>query len=141
MSTDKTKTNDQGDDGDRILPLQQIQIDGVFDNDKVRITSPLVGCFFSPAGGGVYMLFGQQGGPVQGGRQIRDGEPFTIVFAGSQWDLTVCFSDDDKKAHGTWGPHRGGDGDDDGTGDVDGDGGTYTAQAGGGVLNAVAASA
>jgi hypothetical protein len=130
--------DDETGQGDRIFPLDQIQIDAVFDADRVRITSPLVGCFFSPQSGpDEYMLFGQQGKTIKA--QIKSDEIFTIDFAGTLWDLTVHVSPGNNKAHGTWMPHGKGTGE--GTGGVDGDGGTYTAQAGGGVPTAVSASA
>jgi hypothetical protein len=141
MSTNKIKTDNATDDPGQVLPLPQIQIDAVFDRDHVRMTSPLVGCFFSPQGSGAeYMLFGQQGTMVK--QQIRNDETFTLEFAGLLFDLTVRVNKGNNRAEGTWQAHVKGESGDKGKGrDVDGDGGTYTAQAGGGVPSAASASA
>lgn len=123
MSTDNIDHATQGKDdtGDSIVPFDQIKIDAVYDRDgKLVLDSHLLGCFFSPEdSGGEYFFFGEKGKELHS--HLTSGQAFRVEHAGQTWELTVNFG-----AYGTWVPVAAGHGK-----GVE-EGGTYTAQAGGG---------
>jgi hypothetical protein len=120
---------DELDQGRRILPLEQIVIDKVLE-DGQPIDSPLLNCFFAPEGpegAGEYLFFGHRGEKLHG--KITDGLTFKVTVEEQEWEMTAHFHPHQGKAHGTWKP----------AGDGEADGGTYTAQAGGGLATAASA--
>lgn len=125
MSTTDEYRNDNvsdPDDGERILPLEQITIQHVF-RDGLPITNELLDCFFSPQGTvGEYMFFKGDGEPKSDGG-IKGGQYFSFDMAEKIWVMKAHFDAKKETAHGDW-RSFGPDGTD--------DGGTFTAQAGGG---------
>ena len=122
-TTDENKKDNvsEPDDGDRILPLEQITIKHVF-RDGVPITNDLLSCFFAPQGVDEYMFFAGNG-EQKGNGGIKGGQYFSFKMAEEIWVLKAHFDAKKATAHGDW--HSfGPDGTD--------DGGTFTAQAGGG---------
>lgn len=116
---------------DRILPLEQIQIIEVFLEDHTRIDNALLNCFFAPQGpSGDYVLFEDNGEEKRSG--IRGDEYFEFRMADQLWVLRAQFHAKEMKAHGHW--HSFGPDDAE-------EGGTFTAQAGGGMDTETAASA
>ncbi len=135
MSSDKidyaddSRKNDA--DDDKILPLEQITIKEVRLTDGTKITNELLECFFSPEGSaGDYMFFEQDG--VEKGNSIKGGMYFEFKMADKIWVLKTNFHAKEMKAHGDW--HSFGPDDTD-------EGGTFTAQAGGGLETVASASA
>lgn len=121
-------------DNERILPLEQIQIVDVRLKDGTKIDNALMGLFFSPQGpAGEYMLFEDDGKEQKGG--IRGGEYFDFRLAEQPdqlWVLKAHFNAKEMNAHGSW--HMFGPDDAE-------EGGTFTAQAGGGMDTETAATA
>lgn len=129
MSTDNID-HAAGGKEDSILPLGPITIDAVY----LSVSSPLLDWFFQQEGPDDYSLFrrGEKPGdkPKLLHRNIVNGGTFEI----ESFRVTVHFFTDpntqEKKAHGTWNKKDGQE-----------DGGTFTAQAGGGVATTASASA
>lgn len=125
---------DVADEPERMLPLEQIEIVEVFLRDGTKINNALLGCFFSPEGpAGEYIFFEQDGEEKR--TAIRGGEYFEVRLDDQRdqlWVLKAQFNANEMKAHGSWhwfGPE-----------DAE-EGGTFTAQAGGGMDTETAASA
>jgi hypothetical protein len=128
MSTDNID-DATGATENRLLPLGPITIDKIFENGVHIEQNPLLGCFFAPEGSsGEYAFYGPKGKELHG--HVTSGDTFTVETGGQRWQLQVFFS-----AHGTWVPVAAGHGK-----GVE-EGGTYTAQAGGGVPTTQSASA
>ena len=122
---------DVADEPERILPLEQIQIVAVWLEDGTKIDNALMNCFFSPQGpAGEYVLFEDDGKEKRSG--IRGDEYFEFRMADQLWVLRVQFHAQEMRAHGHW--HSFGPDDAE-------EGGTFTAQAGGGMDTETAASA
>lgn len=123
--------DDQTDKPRRILPLEQISIFKVTeDGVKEPVPdSPLLGCFFSPQSADEYMFFGPGGEKHHS--NIVDGEEIDVEIGGQRWTLTTHFHPHHEMAHGRWKLKKSGSGEED-------QGGTFTAQAGGGLSAASA---
>ena len=130
MSTDNID-HGTGHENDSTLPPEAIGIDAVY----LAIPSPLTDLFFVEERPNDYSLF-RLGDTLPLASGIKNGQKFQIPQDGPpMWTLTVHFHEDkltqQQKAHGTWESANGGQE----------DGGTYTAQSGGGVPTGKSASA
>jgi len=125
-----TDTNNDN-DTDRILPLEQITIDEVFLENGTPIDNALMRCFFSPQGPGEYMFFRPDG--QQKGSAIKGGDYFSFKIGDTLFVLKTHFHPNEETAHGDWHSF---------SPDSEEQGGTFTAQSGGGMeTTASAASA
>jgi hypothetical protein len=123
--------DDETGESDRILPLEQIRIVEVRLNDGTIITNALSDCFFSPQGSADEYMFFQQDGERKGS-SIKGGQYFEFKLGDEIWVLKTHFHTAEETAHGHW--HSFGPDDEE-------QGGTFTAQAGGGVATAASAYA
>jgi hypothetical protein len=120
--------NDQ--DTDRILPLEQITIDEVRLKDGTPIDNALLSCFFSPQGPvGEYMFF--RGDGQEKGSAIKGGEYFSFTVGDTLFVLKTHFHPQEEKAHGDWHSF---------SPDDEEQGGTFTAQSGGGMETGASAA-
>jgi hypothetical protein len=118
------------DDPGIILPLERISIVEVLQDGVGPVKNALLNCFFSPEGpAGEYMFFKHDGQKLHS--QIHGGEKIKVEIDEQIWELTTHFHPHSETAHGHWKLKKLGAGEED-------QGGTFTAQAGGGLTAASA---
>ena len=123
--------DDETGEPDRILPVEQITIIDVRLEDGTKIDNALMGCFFAPQGpAGEYMFFESNGDEKR--NTIKSGNYFEFRMGDDLWVLKAHFHAKEEKVDGHWHSF---------SPDDEEQGGTFTAQAGGGVPTAAYASA